>query len=82
MPMSVKSQARKATASLAEGKPVMVWVHDIRDVATLVHELIHAVWGMMRYRGVTYNHEGEEAYTYTLESLLRKILAQKKWGKA
>lgn len=67
---------------IEDGKPVMVWVHSLADVPTLVHELIHATFGLMRLRGMTYSADGEEAYTYTLEALLRHILNQRKWMKA
>ena len=63
-------------------KPVMVWVHDIGDIPTLVHELIHAVFGMLNGRGLTHSKDSEEAFTYSLEAVLKAIMANKKWEAA
>lgn len=62
-----------------EGYPVVIWIRDIKNIATLVHELMHAVFFIFRDRGIVLTRESEEAYTYTTAHLLRKIMAQKKW---
>lgn len=64
------------------GQPVLVWVHSLKDTPTLVHELMHATFGIVSGRGVTYSGDSEEAYTYTLENILRQIQAQKTWKNA
>ncbi len=57
-----------------EDIPPILWVHDLADVATLVHELQHVVFGMLEFRGLKLAPESEEAYTYTTEVILRGIL--------
>jgi hypothetical protein len=62
------------------GSPVVVWVQSVRDVPSLVHEIMHAVFGMFEARGLKHSRESEEAYTYTVEDLLRRVLEAKKWA--
>jgi hypothetical protein len=64
-----------------DGMPVIVWVHAIADVPTLVHELMHAVFGMFAARGLKHGPDSEEAYTYTVEDLLRRVLRAQRWGR-
>lgn len=62
------------------GVPVVVWVASIKDIPCLVHETMHAVFGMFEARGLKHSRDSEEAYTYTVEDLLRRVLGAKKWG--
>jgi len=64
------------------GKPAVLWVHDASDIPTLVHEAIHVTSGILQARGLKHTPESEEAYTYTVESLLRAILECQEWDVA
>jgi hypothetical protein len=61
------------------GTPIVVWVESLENVPALVHEIMHAVFGMFEARGLKHSRESEEAYTYTVEDLLRRVLGAKKW---
>lgn len=62
------------------GKPLAIWIHDLKDIPTLVHELMHATFGMLGRRGLSHSGDSEEAYTYTLQHILTRVLAAKKWA--
>jgi hypothetical protein len=59
------------------GAPAVLWVRTLRDIPTLAHECYHVVHGMLEGRGVKSCEASEEAFTYTLESLMRGILSCK-----
>jgi hypothetical protein len=61
------------------GKPILIWVKDIKKMSTLVHEILHAVFFILDDRGVILSEESEETYTYTVSDLLDQILKHKKW---
>jgi hypothetical protein len=71
----------KGHCYVQEGVPVILWVEFIDDTPTLVHELMHAVFGILQGRGLQHCAESEEAYTYTVGQLLTDILACKTWKK-
>jgi hypothetical protein len=60
-------------------KPFMVWVRDF-DIPVLVHELEHAVFMLLDTRGLKHCDDSEEAYTYTVEALLRQVLKSDDWA--
>jgi hypothetical protein len=62
-----------------DGKPAVLWVRTLRDVPVLVHEAIHLVSGVLTARGLKLCPESEEALTYGVEDLLRRIFAQRRW---
>lgn len=62
-----------------ENYPVIIWVESIKNIPTLVHELMHAVFKILGTRGVSLCSESEEAYTYTMSRLLHDVLMTKKW---
>lgn len=47
------------------------------NIATLGHELLHAVFFILDYCGVKYSDESEEAFTYLHEFFLNKALTKK-----
>lgn len=65
---------------IIENAPIVVWVEDITDTATLAHEVMHAVFGMLAYRGLKHSAESEEAYTYTVSYILESLRTGK-WKK-
>ena len=52
------------------GKPWCLWIADGTDMATLAHEALHVVSGVLEGRGLKHTAESEEAYCYTLESIV------------
>lgn len=61
-------------------KPVVVWVYKLADVPVLMHELSHAVFAVLRSRGMRTGAATEEAFAYTLEHLATLVLAQSEWA--
>lgn len=47
------------------------------SIATLGHELLHAVFFLLKYCGVKYSDESEEAFTYLHEFFINKALTEK-----
>lgn len=66
---------------MQEGLPVLIWVNDIGDIPVLVHELMHAIFGILSSRGLTHTPESEEAYTYTMGDVLGRVLKHTNWRK-
>lgn len=69
-------------AYLAYGIPWALWVEDIKNVPNLAHEVFHITTGLLEARGLTLSNASEEAYTYTLEHILLRVLSNKKWSRA
>jgi hypothetical protein len=57
------------------GMPVVIWVDRASNIPCLAHEVMHGVAGMLEARGLKPCHESEEAYTYTVEYVLRYLLS-------
>jgi hypothetical protein len=66
-------------AYVAYGELWLIWVETLTNLPELAHEALHVVSGVLEARGFKHTHESEEAYTYTMEDLLRQVLACKKW---
>lgn len=64
------------------GKPWALWVESLQDVAALAHEALHVTAGILEARGLTFGAPSEEAYTYTMERIIRRALTAKKWQTA
>ena len=47
------------------------------SIATLGHELLHAVFFLLKYCGIKYSDESEEAFTYLHEFFINKALTEK-----
>jgi hypothetical protein len=69
-------------AYVAYGKPWLLWVESLKNVAALAHEALHVAAGVLEARGLKHGDQSEEAYTYTMEHIIRRTLAAKKWTKA
>lgn len=61
------------------GKPWVVWVESLDNVPTLAHEVFHVTTGVLEARGLSLSSASEEAYTYTLEAILRATLEKGGW---
>lgn len=56
-----------------EGKPWVIWVEDPKDLETLAHEALHVTFRVLSSRGLTHSEDSEEAYTYTLDAITRRV---------
>jgi hypothetical protein len=61
------------------GKPWLLWVESLTDVAALAHEALHVAAGVLECRGLKHTDASEEAYTYTMEHIMRTALACRQW---
>lgn len=62
------------------GKPWVLWVETLDDIPALAHEALHIAAGVLEARGLKHSDASEEAYTYTMEDILRQTLKKKaKW---
>jgi hypothetical protein len=61
------------------GKPWLIWVESLKDIPALAHEALHVTAGILEARGLTFGAPSEEAYTYTMEFIIRQALTAKKW---
>lgn len=66
-------------AYLEAGKPWLLWVENLTDVAALAHEALHITFGLLEARGLKPTVESEEAYTYTMEQIVRETLSRDGW---
>jgi hypothetical protein len=61
------------------GKPWILWVHSLKNVPAIAHEAMHVAAGVLEGRGLKYAADSEEAYTYTMEFILRAVLHATHW---
>lgn len=64
-------------AYVEAGKPWLLWVESLTDPASLAHEALHITSGILEQRGLTHDGASEEAYTYTMEYIIRTVLTAK-----
>lgn len=75
----IETQAHScAHAYLEYGKPWMLWIQTLDDVPSLAHEALHITAGLLEARGLKFTEASEEAYTYTMEAIIRAVLTAKK----
>lgn len=60
----------------SSGCIAVFWLNPIADAPVVAHEALHAVYWLMKEKGLTLNDESQEAYTYYLEWLLREMSAR------
>lgn len=61
------------------GKPWLLWVESLKNIPALAHEALHVTSGILEARGLKHTEASEEAYTYTMEHIIRASLDAKKW---
>ena len=64
------------------GKPWLLWVESLENIPALAHEALHVASGVLEARGLKHTPESEEAYTYTMESIIRTALTATEWETA
>jgi hypothetical protein len=57
------------------GVPWMLWVETLEDVPAIAHEAFHVTCSVLECRGLKHTIESEEAYTYTMEAIIRAVLS-------
>lgn len=65
-------------AYVETGRPWLLWVERLDDLATLAHEVFHVTCGVLEGRGLRFSADSEEAFTYTLEAIMRTVLSAKR----
>lgn len=55
------------------GDVAVFWFASTSDTAVIAHEALHAVYWILKRKGLTLDEPSEEAYTYYLEWLVREI---------
>ena len=68
-------------AYIESGNPWLLWLKTLQDIPSLAHEAFHVTSGVLEDRGLKFSEASEEAYTYTMEDLLRQVLNSKRWIK-
>lgn len=61
------------------GVPWLLWVETLDDLPSLAHEALHVASGVLEARGLKHVAESEEAYTYTMEGIIRAALSAREW---
>lgn len=61
------------------GVPWFLWVKSLDDVPALAHEALHVTSGILECRGLKHTADSEEAYTYTMEGIIRAALTATEW---
>lgn len=71
-------------AYVAYGQPWLLWVESLKNIPALAHEALHIASGVLDGRGLKHTPESEEAYTYTMEAIMRAVLTAKpkEWRRA
>lgn len=69
----------RGRAVVEMGKPWLLWLESLDDPAVLAHEALHIASGVLEQRGLKHTADSEEAYTYTMEDLMRKAMTAKRW---
>jgi hypothetical protein len=76
------TQVSAGRAYVELGVPWMLWVETMDDVPALAHEALHVTCGVLEARGLKHCAESEEAYTYTMEGIIRAALSATEWESA
>lgn len=62
----------------SQRKVFVIWVKNFRntpgDIAVVAHEILHLTFAVMCYIGVKISDDSEEAFTYYMDSILKKVL--------
>lgn len=66
-----------ARAFVQMGQPWVIWLRDFKNIPALAHEALHVAAGILDSRGLKFSDDSEEAYTYTMEDIIRQILRAK-----
>lgn len=64
---------------LVPAKPWVMWVESLKDPTIVAHEALHITCGVLDSRGVRLVMESEEAFTYTMQHVMRMAYEKKGW---
>lgn len=59
------------------GRPFTMWLETRDNLPALAHEALHIAAGVLEARGLTFANPSEEAYTYTMEDIIRQVQTAK-----
>lgn len=65
--------SRGTTFPSVDGSPVVIWLPNQDDAVIVDHELFHATIAVMRWAGVEWNGDTEEAYAYEFQYLRKQF---------
>lgn len=68
--------ARGVTFTSPDGA-VIVWLPNTKDTSIISHELFHATAAIMRWAGVPFTEDTEEAFAYELQYLTKQFYARR-----
>lgn len=64
---------RGVTFPTQDGKPIIVWLPNLKDKGVISHELLHATISKMKWAGIPLTEDTEEIYAYELQYLTNQF---------
>ena len=64
---------RGLTFPSQDGKPIIIWLPNLKDKGVISHELFHATLSKMKWAGIPLTDDTEEAYAYELQYLTNQF---------
>lgn len=64
---------RGLTFPSQDGKPIIIWLPNLKDKGVISHELFHATLSKMQWAGIPLTDDTEEAYAYELQYLTNQF---------
>lgn len=73
MVRDIRDNTLGRSAILNSGQTAL-WIQDINDKGTIVHEIFHVVCYIMERSGISLCHESDEAYAYLIGYITNKVI--------
>ena len=64
---------RGITFPTQDGKPIIIWLPNLKDNGVISHELFHATINKMQWAGISLTDDTEEIYAYELQYLTNQF---------
>ena len=64
---------RGVTFPSQDGKPIIIWLPNLKDKGVISHELFHATLSKMQWANIPLTDDTEEAYAYELQYLTNQF---------
>lgn len=64
---------RGVTFPTQDGKPIIIWLPNLKDKGVISHELFHATISKMQWAGIPLTDDTEEIYAYELQYLTNQF---------
>lgn len=65
--------SRATTFPTQDGRPTIVWFSNTSDTVIINHELLHVTFDIMKWAGVDFSDNTEEAYAYEMQYLTKEF---------